>query len=94
MTSECTGGDCAISDREEDASDLSTQSVVLADSPEQNSPSCLGASENFNVPTPREFKSELVLGGSLVQVGGERVAPEKDLKLSRRGTDLQVYRHS
>jgi hypothetical protein len=55
---------------------------------EQNS---LGASQNFTVPTPRKFKSELVLGGSLVS--GERVAPEEDLELSRRGTErhLQVY---
>jgi len=41
---------------------------------EQNS---LGASQDFTVPAPRKFNSELVLGGSLVS--GERVPPEEDL---------------
>jgi hypothetical protein len=40
----------------------------------------LGASQDFTVPAPRKFKSELVLGGSLVS--GERVVPEEDLELS------------
>jgi hypothetical protein len=55
---------------------------------EQNS---LGASQDFTVPAPRKFKSELVLGGSLVS--GERVVLEEDLGLSRRRTErhLQIY---
>jgi hypothetical protein len=55
---------------------------------EQNS---LGASQDFTLPVPRKFKSELVLGGSLVS--GKRVVPEEDLELSRRGAEwhLQVY---